>query len=88
MESHWLLNQPLDVLGFEDISVAGWTVETFLGAGATSAVFSAKRAGNGEIAVSTVRARSAPSNCYVETLESRQLSMAHRTALRQRDRFS
>lgn len=48
---NWLLNQPLDVLGFEDISMAGWTVDTFLGAGATSAVFSAKRAGSGDIAV-------------------------------------
>jgi hypothetical protein len=48
---NWLLNQPLDVLGFEDISMAGWTVDSFLGAGATSAVFSAKRADNGDIAV-------------------------------------
>jgi len=46
-----LLMQPFDALGFEDISVDGWIVDKYLGKGATSAVFSAKRILDGVTAV-------------------------------------
>jgi len=70
---HLFLSQPYDRLGFQDVSLRGWTVDAYLGGGETSAVVTAKRTADGTLAVCKI---------YLDEEQGEKLQTRENDALR------